>query len=302
MFPPSGRNSKSPTTTSRQSLIQPNRCPSPGRSKGQPKDGRITGFDFARDPLNAPKPFTTLAEVMKMESEQKPKVMEAQRRYLEAHYELAPRHDPHMKMTRGKPIFKGPTAKLASGLTWEQLGAMSAVDIKKQNAFPYPSLPYSLHTNGGQVFPQMQIKMFPRLERYDVDFNTPEAFLPEFPPAIFLQQRPELGDVSRGQVVHLGNFRELFKENMTPVQLEGMRLLLTPIPQEEFNLTDDRKSPQPQQGGRLFRLSREWPHDRSVPLESGHPAARSALPAGYSEPPRSLQPADPRFEAQPEEC
>jgi cytochrome c peroxidase len=49
-------------------------------------------------------------------------------------------------------------------------------------------------------------------------------------------------------VVHLGNFRQLFKEIMTPVQLEGMRLLLTPLPQEEFNLTDDRKSPQPQQG------------------------------------------------------
>jgi cytochrome c peroxidase len=53
-------------------------------------------------------------------------------------------------------------------------------------------------------------------------------------------------------VVHLGNFRELFKEIMTPVQLEGMRLLLTPFPQEEFNLTDDRKSPEPQQGVACF--------------------------------------------------
>src|SRR5436305_7259765 len=94
----------------------------------------------------------------------------------------------------------------------------------------------------------MQIRMFPRLGRFDVDFDIPEEFLPEFPPAIFLQNRPELGDASRGQVVHLGNFRDLFKEIMTPVQLEGMRLLLTPIPQEEFNLTDDRKSPLPQQG------------------------------------------------------
>jgi cytochrome c peroxidase len=98
----------------------------------------------------------------------------------------------------------------------------------------------------------MQIKMFPRLERFDVDFDLPEAFLPEFPPAIFLQNRPELGDVSRGQVVHLGNFRELFKDIMTPVQLEGMRMLLTPLPQEEFNLTDDRKSPHPQMGVACF--------------------------------------------------
>ena len=39
--------------------------------------------------------------------------------------------------------------------------------------------------------------MFPRLERYDVEFDLLEAFLPEFPPAMFLQSRPELGDVSR---------------------------------------------------------------------------------------------------------
>jgi hypothetical protein len=71
--------------------------------------------------------------------------------------------------------------------------------------------------------------------------------LPEFPPAIFLQNRPELGDASRGQVLTLNNFRTLFKEILTPVQLEGLRLLLTPRPQKEFNLTDDPKSPQPQQ-------------------------------------------------------
>ncbi|MBN9122142.1 MAG: cytochrome B6 [Planctomycetes bacterium] len=216
--------------------------------KDQPNAGRITGFDFARDPLNSDKPFATFIEVMKKESEAKPKVMDAQGKLLAARYDLTPKFDPHVKMSRGKPLCTGPTARLANGVTWEKLAGMSAADIKKAGAFPYPSLPHPLHTNGGQVFPQMQLKMFPRLQRFDVDFDLPEAFLPEFPPAIFLQNRPELGDVSRGQVVHLGNFRDLFKEIMTPVQLEGMRLLLTPLPQEEFNLTDDRKSPQPQQG------------------------------------------------------
>jgi hypothetical protein len=84
--------------------------------------------------------------------------------------------------------------------------------------------------------------MFPRLERFDVDFDLPEAFLPEFPPAIFLQNRPELGDVSRGEVVSINNYYRLFKDILTPVQLDGMRMLLTPFPQEEFNPTDDRKS------------------------------------------------------------
>jgi cytochrome c peroxidase len=220
--------------------------------KEQPKEGRITGFDFARDPLNAPKPFTTFAEVMKAESDARPKVMAAHRKLLEARYNLTPKLDPEAKMSRGKPLCVGPTARLPEGVTWETLAQMTPAQIKQRGIFPYPSLPHPLHTNGGQVFPQMQIDMFPRLQRFDVEFDIPEAFLPEFPPAIFLQNRPELGDVSRGQVVHLGNFRELFKEILTPVQLEGLRLLLTPLPQEEFNLTDDRKSPLPQQGVACF--------------------------------------------------
>jgi cytochrome c peroxidase len=220
--------------------------------KQQPNEGRIAGFEFSRDPLGADHPFQTFAEVMKKESGAKPKVMDAHRKLLEARYDLTPKADPEAKMSRGKPVPVGPTARLKEGLNWDKLATMSPADVKKQGVFPYPSLPHPLHTNGGQVFPQMQIKMFPRLERFDVDFDIPDAFLPEFPPAIFLSNRPELGDVSRGQVVHLGNFRELFKEIMTPVQLEGMRMLLTPLPQEEFNLTDDRKTPHPQQGVACF--------------------------------------------------
>jgi cytochrome c peroxidase len=90
--------------------------------------------------------------------------------------------------------------------------------------------------------------MFPRLQRFDVDCDLPDAFLPEFPPAIFLQTRPELGDVSRGEIVSINNYYRLFKDILTPVQLDGLRMLLTPFPQEEFNPTDDRKSSQPSLG------------------------------------------------------
>jgi cytochrome c peroxidase len=54
--------------------------------------------------------------------------------------------------------------------------------------------------------------------------------------------------VSRGEVVSINNFYALFKDLLTPVQLDGLRLLLTPLPQEEFNPTDDRKSPTPSLG------------------------------------------------------
>jgi len=165
---------------------------------------------------------------MKSESEQKPKVMAAHRKLLEKRYNLTAKRDENVKMSRGKPLCVGATARLPEGITWGKLAGMGPAEVKKQDAFPYPSLPHPLHTNGGQVFPQVQTRMFPRLEQFDVEFDIPEEFLPEFPPAVFLQNRPELGAVARGQVVHLNNFRELFKDILTPVQLEVLRLLLTP--------------------------------------------------------------------------
>jgi cytochrome c peroxidase len=220
--------------------------------ENQPDQGKMLGFDFARDPLNSKRPMMTFEEIMKEDVAVKPRVMAAQRQLLESRYILQPRLDPEAKMSRGKPLPVGPTARLASGLSWESLGGMSPEEIRKANAFPYPSLPHPKHTPGGQVFPKMQIDMFPRLERFDVDFDLPDCFLPEFPPAMFLSNRPELGDVSRGEVVSINNFHRLFKDLLTPVQLDGLRLLLTTFPQEEFNPTDDRKSEQPSLGIACF--------------------------------------------------
>ncbi len=218
----------------------------------QPKEGKMLGFDFYRDPLNSDRPMQPAEEIMQKEIAAKPQVMQAQLELLNQRYDLNPRFHPEAKMSRGKPVVVGPTAKLKNGMTWEQLAEMTPDQIKEQGVFPYPSLPHPLHTNGGQVFPPVQIAMFPRLQRFDVDFDLPEAFLPEFPPAIFLQQRPELGDVSRGEVVSINNFRRLFKDLLTPVQLEGLRLLVTPLPQEEFNATEDRKTIEPSLGVACF--------------------------------------------------
>jgi cytochrome c peroxidase len=218
----------------------------------QPERGRVEGFDFVRDPLNAKKPMQTFEEIMKADVADKPKVMAAQRKLLESRYDLTPRPDPSARMSRGKPLPVGPTARLASGVTWDGLAKMSPEEIKRRGVFPYPPLPHPKHVAGGMVFPPVQIKAFPRLERFDVDFDLPEAFLPEFPPAIFLTSRPELGDVSRGEVVSINNFYRLFKDVITPVQLDGLRMLLTPFPQEEFNPTDDRKSAAPSLGVTCF--------------------------------------------------
>jgi cytochrome c peroxidase len=241
------------TPHDRSDVFNANRAnPSSPVFGNQPKQGKISGFDFYRDPLNADKPFQEPTAIMKKEMENKAAVMAAQKELLERRYNLKPKFDPEVKMSRGKPLVVGPTAKLADGVSWDELASMAPEEIKERGIFPYPALPHPLHANGGQVFPKMQIKMFPRLERFDVEFDLPEAFLPEFPPAIFLHNRPELGDVSRGEVVSINNFYRLFKDILTPVQLNGLQFLLTPFPQEEFNPTDDRKSVQPSLGVACF--------------------------------------------------
>lgn len=223
-----------------------NAQPSSPELKKQPGEGKVSGFDFYRDPLNSETPNENPDAIVQRLSAQKPKVMALQRQLLESRYNLTPKLDPEAKMSRGKPLAVGPTARLKRGLTWAQLGQMTPDQIRQQDVFSYPSPPHVLAAGlGGQVFPQMQIKMFPRLERFDVDFDLPDVFLPEFPPAIFLTNRPELGDVSRGEVVSINNYYRLFKGILTAVQLDGLRMLLTPFPQEEFNPTDDRKTKDP---------------------------------------------------------
>ncbi len=229
-----------------------NAPPSSPVFRNQPDEGKALGFDFARDPFNAKQPMQSGDEIMKNDIAEKPKVTAAQQQLLTQRYDLTPRLDAAVKMSRGKPLAVGPTARLSSGASWQSLAQMTAEEMRKRNVFPYPSLPHPKHAAGGMVFPQAQIEMFPRLERFDVEFDIPEAFLPEFPPAIFLQNRPELGDVSRGEVVSINNFYRLFKDLLTPVQLDGLQFLVTPFPQEEFNPTDDRKTRQPSLGVSCF--------------------------------------------------
>ena len=175
----------------------------------------------------------------------KPRVTAEHQRLLEERYDLSRRVDEGVRMTRGKPIPVGPTAKLKGGLTWDQLGRLTPEAIRDQGVFPYLPLPHVSHPVGGMVFPQQEIKLLPRVERFDMDFDLPEHFLPEFPPAMFLTTRKDLGDVSKGQLVTVNNFYELFNGILNPKQLEGLRLLVTQFPQQQFNATADRKTERP---------------------------------------------------------
>jgi cytochrome c peroxidase len=180
---------------------------------------------------------------------EKPKFAERQQKLLAERYDLANRAAQGVTMSKGKPVQEGVRVRLPQGMTWEGLAAMSPQEIKRRNLWPagfYP-LPHPHHEAGGMVFPKPQIDEVKKqnardLTRFDLDFDLPDHLLPEFPPPIYLITRPDLGDVSQGQLVTLANFYDLFKDCLNPKQLEGLRLLVTPFPQQQFNSTDDRRS------------------------------------------------------------
>ncbi|MGH7140816.1 MAG: hypothetical protein ACREHD_34220, partial [Pirellulales bacterium] len=126
----------------------------------QQDEGEMRGFDFYRDPLGAMKPGMTFEDVCKAGVEAKPKVVATQRKLLEARYDSKPKLDPEAKMSRGKPIPVGPTAKLPKGVDWDALAEMTAEEISQKDIFPYKALPHPAQGGGlgGMVFPRMQIK------------------------------------------------------------------------------------------------------------------------------------------------
>jgi len=103
-------------------------------------------------------------------------------------------------------------------------------------------------TEGGEI----QRQEARDLTRFDVDFDIPEHFLPAFPPPMYLTTRPDLGDVSQGELVTSQNFFRLFNGILNPKQLDGLRLLVTPFPQQQFNATNDRRSEKPSLGVACF--------------------------------------------------
>jgi cytochrome c peroxidase len=189
----------------------------------------------------------------------KPGIEREHQALLEERYDLSDHPAQGVTMEHGKPLLEGVRVKLPQGMTWEQLAAISPDDIRKRDLWPkgFFPLPHPFQPTGGQVFPKEEIDAIKRqdgrdLTRFDIDFDLPERFLAAFPPAMYVTPRPDLGDVSQGKLISLTNYYEMFNGILTPRQLEGLRLLLTPFPEQQFNATDDRKSAIPSQGVACF--------------------------------------------------
>jgi cytochrome c peroxidase len=207
-------------------------------------------------PVAKTEPFASVVDRLKAE---KAEVEKRQGELLAERYDLANRPARGVTMSRGKAVQEGVRVKLPAGMTWEKLAAMSPQEIRDKDAFPkgFFPLPHPKQGEGGMVFPKFHIEEIKKQEgrdltRFDLDFDLPDHFLPEFPAPIFLTTRPDLGDVSQGKLVTIENFFDLFNGILNPKQIEGLRLLVTPFPQQQFNQTDDRRTERPSRGVTCF--------------------------------------------------
>ena len=215
--------------------------------------GLVIGFGvlFAQDvkqassymPVDIHETFSSIFSRM---SAAKPEIIRRHLALLEQRYDLRDRPAQGVTMSRSKPLQQGVRVKLPAGVTWDQLAKMSPEQIKERGLFPagFEPLPHPNHTEGGMLFPKFEIDEVKKQEgrdltRFDLDFDTPDHFLPEFPPPIYLTTRPDLGDVSQGKLVTLDNYYALFNGILNPKQLDGLRLLLTAFPQQQFNQTEE---------------------------------------------------------------
>ncbi|MEX0716860.1 MAG: cytochrome B6 [Planctomycetaceae bacterium] len=197
----------------------------------------------------------TFDEIHDADVAERDKFLQRHKELLAARYDLGDNPSDVKMSGERKAVQKGVRVKLHGNVAWEQLAAMSPAQIKQRDLFPmgFRPLPHAKHETGGMVFPDNQINSILKaehrdLERFDTEFDLPTHLTPEFPPPLFLINRPDLGDVSQGQVLTIKNYYAILKGKVTPVQMEGMRLLLTPFPQQQFNQTEDRKVREPSLG------------------------------------------------------
>ncbi|HEV8328067.1 MAG TPA: hypothetical protein VGQ08_11325 [Nitrospiraceae bacterium] len=221
----------------------------------------VVGAPYAQEPIQKGTSYSPVdikedfAAIMARMKAAKPEVMKRQMDVLNARYDLANRPAKDVTMSRGKPVQEGVRAKPPQGMTWEKLQAMSPEEVRGKDVFPagFLPLPHPNHPEGGMVFPKFHINEIHKQEgrdlmRFDLDFDLPDHFLPEFPPPMYLTTRSDLGDVSQGKLVTLDNYYDLFNGIVNPKQLEGLRLLVTPFPQQQFNATEDRRTVRPSGG------------------------------------------------------
>ncbi|MCB1099376.1 MAG: cytochrome C [Verrucomicrobiae bacterium] len=182
-------------------------------------------------------------------AKQKPGLMQDIYDYMASRFNFNKASIPNAHMSGGKPVMLGPVARLKDSVaSFEDLGSLPAAEIRKRDLFPYKPLAHPLQSTAHMVFPQSWIAAHPQHARIDVDHDFPDAYLPEFPPPMFLTTHLELGDVTNGTEVTIDNYYEIFDGLLTPEQMEGLKELLRPSPTTWFNQTTHRVTTAPSKG------------------------------------------------------
>ncbi len=224
------------------------------------KKGDRTPFDIWRyagrgdSSFDGPQLPVSWEEWLAKHRSEKPGFMREIRQYMTSRFDLNGETIKGAYMSGGrKPVMAGPVARLPEAVgSFEALSQMAPEEIRAKDLFPYKPLAHPSHTTAHMVFPDSWIKVHPEHERIDMDHDFPDAYLPVFPPAMYLTTHKELGDVTQGREVTLGNYWEIFNGLLTPEQMEGLKELLRPTPTTWFNQTSHRLTEAPSAGVACF--------------------------------------------------
>lgn len=195
----------------------------------------------------------TFDEWVAMHRERKPALMSDVEEYMNGRFTFSGEAIEGAYQSGGKPIMAGPVAKLPGSVeSWEALAELSPDAIRDRGLFPYLPLAHPTQVTAHMLFPKMWTDVHPEHHRLDVDFDIPDAYLPEFPPPLFLTNHKELGDVTGGREVTISNYFEIFDGLITPEQMEGLKELLLPTATTWFNQTTHRVTLEPSAGVSCF--------------------------------------------------
>ncbi len=114
--------------------------------------------------------------------------------------------------------------------------------------------------------------------RFDLDFDLPDHFIPEFPAPIYPDHAGPISATSpRGSWSRSTNFYELFKRHPEPEAARGPAPAGHAVSAAAVQRDDDRPAPEkPEPGRRLLRLPRQRAHQHRHPPRRRHSAAASS--------------------------
>ena len=163
-------------------------------------------------------------------------------------------------------------------------------------------LPHVKHMAGGMVFPKKQIDEIKKQEARDLSGSTSTSTCPiTSRPSSRRRCSSPAGPIwatsRRARCSRSRTYYKLLNGKLTPVQMEGLRLLLTPFPQQQFNQTEDRKVHEPSLGVTCLDCHANGHTNGTFHENPDTRPQADALPHRDGQPPRRVQPADSRLEA-----